>query len=121
MEKDLMKMHWHCQACFLEGREDYTKPMEDFNVRCPADFVSKLLPQGAWTRCSGCVRKLRGRHGEAGEVGAQLHNARQAADAAARTYTCKVCGEEKPRAAFWAADWIHKGRGIACRACENAA
>ena len=36
------------------------KPMEDFNVRCPADFVSKLLPHGAWTRCSDCVRKLRG-------------------------------------------------------------
>eukprot|EP00973_Karenia_brevis_P032478 4478677-Karenia_brevis.AAC.1 len=42
-EKDLMRMRWQCQSCFLQGREDYAKPMADFGVRCPADFVSRLL------------------------------------------------------------------------------
>eukprot|EP00973_Karenia_brevis_P017334 2377058-Karenia_brevis.AAC.1 len=32
-EKDLMRMHWQCQSCFLQGREDYGKPMAHFGVR----------------------------------------------------------------------------------------
>ena len=103
-EKDLMKMHWQCQACFLEGRADYMKPMLDFNVRCAADFVNKLLPQGAWTRCSRCIRKLRQ---EAIEVAK-----------AARTHVCKACGKDKLRAEFWPEDWKIKQQGIACKTCE---
>eukprot|EP00973_Karenia_brevis_P067782 9430708-Karenia_brevis.AAC.1 len=57
-EKDLMRMQWQCQSCFVQGREDRTKPMADFGVRCPADFVSRLLVQGAWSRCSLCSRAL---------------------------------------------------------------
>eukprot|EP00973_Karenia_brevis_P074133 10302968-Karenia_brevis.AAC.1 len=48
-ETDLMRMRWQCQSCSLQGREDYAKPMADFGIRCPADFVARLLVQGAWT------------------------------------------------------------------------
>eukprot|EP00973_Karenia_brevis_P057433 7989889-Karenia_brevis.AAC.1 len=37
-EKDLTRMRWQCQSCFLQGRDDHMKPMVDFGVRCPADF-----------------------------------------------------------------------------------
>eukprot|EP00973_Karenia_brevis_P057432 7989888-Karenia_brevis.AAC.1 len=50
-EKDLMRMRWQCQSCFLQGRDDYMKPMVNFGVRCPAEFVKRLLVQGAWSRC----------------------------------------------------------------------
>ena len=107
-EKDLMKMHWQCQACFLEGRDDYMKPMGDFNVRCPADFVNKLLPQGAWTRCSRCVRLLSKSKGHAVQT-----------EAAARMHVCNKCGKDTPREEFWPEDWVrNRHRGIACMVCK---
>ena len=46
VEKNLMKMPWECRACQMAGKDDYVKTMADFNVRCPNDFVTKLLPHG---------------------------------------------------------------------------
>ena len=52
IEKNLMNMVWECSACQLTGSDDYVKTMGAFNIRCPADFVNKLLSQGYWTHCS---------------------------------------------------------------------
>ena len=84
-------MRWQCQSCFLCGHGDFLKPLEDFGVRCPAEFVSRLLPQGAWTRCSSCARAiLRGTvtpdaTGEKAERAASL------------THTCQACGTSNRR------------------------
>ena len=94
-EKDVMKMVWHCQSCYLQGREDYMKPMEAFGVRWPTDFVERLLPQGAWTRCTQCCHALRGQVGLAGAE----EITRQIAEAAAATHFCQDCGTEQARAA----------------------
>ena len=53
-EKSLMKMHWECRACKIAGRADFVKPMADFNVAKEWDFLNRLLPQGAWARCTRC-------------------------------------------------------------------
>ena len=56
------------------------KPVAAFIVRWSADFVAKLLPQGAWARRSRCARERRGLHGTAGaavggDVGGGTSNA----------------------------------------------
>ena len=50
-EKNLLKMHWECAACRIEGK-DYLKLMADCGVRSEADFLAWLLPKGAWARCT---------------------------------------------------------------------
>ena len=64
-ERELMKMHWPCRACRAAGREDFMQPMHDFGVRSPADFLNRLLPQGAWARCVQCSRARKGALGAA--------------------------------------------------------
>ena len=63
-EQNFRKMRWPCKSCMLsddpDKREHYMKTLPDFNVRCPADFVNLLLPQGSWTRCSACKRATHG-------------------------------------------------------------
>eukprot|EP00973_Karenia_brevis_P047437 6586314-Karenia_brevis.AAC.1 len=86
-EKDLMRMRWQCQSCFLQGREDYMKPMADFGVRCPGDFVKRLLVQGAWSRCGLCTRASRA---EAfAERVSDVNRRRRAA--AAESHPCRSC------------------------------
>ena len=41
------------------------KKVEDFGVRKPADFRDKLLPQGAWARCTRCSRQRKASTGGA--------------------------------------------------------
>ena len=41
-------------------REDAEKPMVDLDVRKPADFLARLLPQGSWARCTRCGRVRKG-------------------------------------------------------------
>ena len=48
------------QACRLSGKENFMKPMREFHVRTPSDFLTRLLPQGAWARCSSCAITRRG-------------------------------------------------------------
>eukprot|EP00973_Karenia_brevis_P066578 9255977-Karenia_brevis.AAC.1 len=76
--------------------------MADFGVRCPADFVRRLLPQGAWSRCGLCSRALRDTALAEGNSDA---NASRAAAAADLTHPCPACGEEKPKHEFWPVDW----------------
>eukprot|EP00973_Karenia_brevis_P005454 743546-Karenia_brevis.AAC.1 len=115
-EKDLTRMRWQCQSCFLQGREDYAKPMADFGVRCPADFVKRLLVQGAWSQCGLCTRAQRAKTLAA--CGADANGSRQRAGAHA-THPCRVCGEEKPKDEFWPVDWrSHRSRGISCKSCQ---
>eukprot|EP00973_Karenia_brevis_P021350 2935364-Karenia_brevis.AAC.1 len=107
-----MRMRWQCQSCFLQGREDYMKPMADFGVRCPADFAKRLLVQGAWSRCGLCMRAKRI------ETLAAFGASRQRA-AADVSHPCRVCGEEKPKDEFWLVDWrSNRSRGISCKSCQ---
>eukprot|EP00973_Karenia_brevis_P069335 9640608-Karenia_brevis.AAC.1 len=111
-EKDLMRMHWQCQSCFVQGREDHSKPMAEFGVRCPADFVKRLLVQGAWSRCQLCTRAERFK---------TLNDANEArrASAADAVRACRLCGEEKLRGDFWPVDWQQGAhRAISCKACS---
>ena len=112
-EKDLMRMHWRCQSCYLQGREDHTKPMAAFGVRCPADFVSRLLPQGAWARCGSCATAIHA-------AVLQSRNSERQEEAAALTHVCSACGEDLPKARFWPVDWRHRARGASCKTCQPA-
>ena len=120
-EKDLMHMRWECALCKMEGR-DYQKPMEDFGVRKEADFLGRLLPQGAWARCTACAKRRRGLFGRAGAVaGGNTNNPvnqmRMAASPAMAT--CIQCDIPKRRLEFWPGDWLtHRARGIFCMECQ---
>eukprot|EP00973_Karenia_brevis_P060205 8377414-Karenia_brevis.AAC.1 len=94
------------------------KPMADFGVRCPADFVKRLLPQGAWSRCSLCTRaqRIESVIARGVENYAHANSSRQHA-AAYLTHPCRACGEEKRKDAFWPVDWRHRDRAISCKSC----
>eukprot|EP00973_Karenia_brevis_P040357 5576182-Karenia_brevis.AAC.1 len=76
--------------------------MADFGVRCPADFVSRLIVQGAWSRCGLCARAARD---EVLVARCSHANERRQAAAAEATQPCRSCGEEKPKDEFWPVDW----------------
>ena len=67
-------MRWTCKSCKLSDdpsrNQNYEKPLQDFGVRKPSDFVTKLLPQGAWARCNSCQDERRGALGK--ELGKEL-------------------------------------------------
>ena len=67
-EKNFRKMRWPCRSCMLSddpGRnQNFMKPFEDFGVRRASDFITKLLPHGAWTRCISCQDDRRGALGK---------------------------------------------------------
>eukprot|EP00973_Karenia_brevis_P022774 3134104-Karenia_brevis.AAC.1 len=88
--------------------------MADFSVRCPADFVKRLLVQGAWSQCGLCTRAIRIER--ATENVAHANASRQRA-LAHLTHPCRACGEEKPKDGFWPADWLNRAREVSCKAC----
>ena len=73
-EKNFRKMRWPCMSCYLSSdpsrNENFMKPFEDFGVRPASDFVTWLLPQGAWARCQSCQDVRRGALGK--ELGKEL-------------------------------------------------
>ena len=79
-EKNFRKMRWPCMSCYLSSdpsrHDNFMKPFEDFGVRWASDFVTKLLPQGAWARCLSCQDERRGALGK--ERGGETNNASQA-------------------------------------------
>ena len=110
-------MRWQCQLCLTQGREDSWKSMGDFGVRCPADFVSRLLVQGAWSRCGACTSAQRA---ERLHEGGQRSNAERQAGAALRTRVCRTCSEDLPKESFWPADWRHsRSRDVSCKSCQQ--
>ena len=80
MERNFKKMRWPCKSCMLSDdpsrNQHFMKPFQDFGVRRPSDFVERLLPQGAWTRCMSCQDEIRGELGK--EAGEDANNASQA-------------------------------------------
>ena len=97
------------------------KPVREFGVRKPSEFVTYLLPQGAWARCSSCAICRRSQ--QRAQVGARLGGdnamaALQRQTASAVTQRCAQCREIKPKSAFWKEDWRARGRGIKCTTCE---
>jgi len=128
-ETDLMKQKWPCMSCELAGREDSMKPIGDgFGVRNASDFREKLLPQGAWARCTRCSRASSGAAGGAANTEAQQEQRRQRFSqsrndqrrlaASTATATCTQCGKEGPRTEFWPADWHNRDQGVKCTECE---
>ena len=91
-------IHITRQACFLAGKSDYMKPLVDFNVRTPSDFVARLLPQGAWARCAACNQVRRGQLGaDHGHLGAgNAVNAARRLVASAAMHRCTCCSQTKP-------------------------
>ena len=65
-EKNLKMMVWQCKGCLLFGNPDFMKPQKDFGVRNESDFVTWLLPQGSWARCTSCSHKLQHQFGKDG-------------------------------------------------------
>ena len=111
------------QACRLSGKEDFMKPVREFNVRTPSDFLTRLLPQGAWARCSSCaITRHRTRGAQLlSQKGARGDNAttdmrRKIANAAMQQ--CVGCKATKFKSAFWKEDWRNRDRGIKCAECE---
>ena len=97
------------------------KPVREFAVRTPSEFLTRLLPQGAWARCSSCASRRRGLLGA--QPGAQLGGdnataALQRQIASAVTQQCAQCREIKPKSGFWKEDWRHREQGIKCTTCE---
>eukprot|EP00973_Karenia_brevis_P079592 11042950-Karenia_brevis.AAC.1 len=68
--------------------------MADFSVRCPADYLNRLLVQGAWSRCGLCTLALRIERGVENCAHASASRKRAAE---ALTHPCRACGEEKPK------------------------
>ena len=119
VETDLLKMRWPCMACRLAGRNDFIKPLQDFNVRKPSEFVWRLLPQGAWSRCIPCSKERRGRLGSGAGGNANNDTNIQRQLAAGRAMLeCKCCSSSKTRSEFWEDDWRHRAVGILCKACQ---
>ena len=94
-------------------------------MRYPSEFLTYLLPQGAWARCSSCASRRRGllRAQQGAQLGAQLGGDNATAAllreiARAATQRCAQCRETKPKSAFWKEDWRHRGQGIKCTDCE---
>ena len=76
-EKNLKMMVWQCKGCLLSGSPDVMKPQKDFGVRNESDFVTWLLPQGSWTRCTSCSHKFRRQFGEDGGDNNNVSRARR--------------------------------------------
>ena len=93
------------------------KPVREFGVRTPSEFLAHLLPQGAWARCSSCASRRRGLLC-AQQGGDNATNALRREIASAATQQCSQCREIKPKPAFWKEDWRHRERGIKCTTCE---
>ena len=93
------------------------KPVLEFGVRRPSEFLAHLLPQGAWARCSSCAIRRRSQQG-AQVGGDNATNALRREIASAATQQCSQCREIKPKSAFWKDDWRHRERGIKCTTCE---
>ena len=109
------------QACKLSGIEDCMKPVREFNVSTPSEFLTRLLPQGAWARCSSCAINRRGARGAQLLLQMGGHNAttdlrREIAKAAMQQ--CFGCKTTKLKPAFWKDDWRYRDRGIKCTDCE---
>ena len=97
------------------------KPVREFNVRTPSDFLTRLLPQGAWARCSSCAISRRGARNAQHLLQICGHNAttdlrREIASAAMQQ--CVGCKTTKLKPAFWKQEWRHRDRGIKCMQCE---
>ena len=91
------------------------KRVRDFNVRTEADFVIRLLPQGAWTRCTSCSTARQRTSALSCHPGGL--GGRPIASPAEQS--CAQCLVAKPRQAFWPSDWEKsRARGIKCKECE---
>ena len=49
-----MKRLYRCTQCYLLDRKDCLKPPVAFGVYASSDIVSKIVREGAWTRCLKC-------------------------------------------------------------------
>ena len=45
---------YRCAQCFLIRKPDDMKPAAAFGVAAPQEITSKILADGAWTRCLSC-------------------------------------------------------------------
>ena len=78
VEKNFKKMRYPCMGCRLkngddEDDRDHWKSLREFGVHTRDDFVFKLLPHGAWTRCQACRAEMKQKHlGEQGHLGGKL-------------------------------------------------
>ena len=79
-EKNFRKMRWACMSCKLSDdpsrNQNFMKPYQDFGVRWASDFITRLLPQGAWARCISCQDDCRGSLGK--ELGGNNNNMSEA-------------------------------------------
>ena len=117
-----MDMLWECKACCMAGKEDHMKPMSDFNVRSNHEFLTRLLPQGAWARCVACNKERQGALGAAfgAATGGANDVAQQSKEVAAKAMAmCSQCDKTLPRTFFWPGDWRNwlRPSDIACKAC----
>ena len=77
VEKNFKKMRYPCMGCRLKNGDDeddcdHWKLLKEFGVHTRDDFVIKLLPHGAWTRCQACLAEIKGEYGQLGREHGQL-------------------------------------------------
>ena len=125
-EKNFKKMRYPCMGCRLKNGDDedncdHWKLLKEFGVYTRDDFVFKLLPHGAWSRCQACLAEIKGEYGQlgaehgqlgaehghlggaGGELGGNTNNAvneQRSREAAAKPLTCQVCERTMPRTQF---------------------
>ena len=133
VETDLLQSAWRCAACELAGCENPRRSMEEFGIRDIYDFRNKLLPQGAWARCTRCSRRRTTAKGgsSGGAANSEAQTAQRQANfqpialrnklaACQARGTCKQCHATYSRGEFWQGDWPHRHKygGIKCTTCE---
>ena len=126
VERNFKKMRYPCMGCRLkngddEDNDDHWKLLSEFGVRTRDDFVFKLLPHGAWTRCKACRGEIKGEYGhlggehghrgganslskderaEAAKLANNAVNEQRIREAAEKALTCQVCERTMPRTQF---------------------
>ena len=118
----LMILHT-CSHCFLSGRPDYKKPARAFGVTAPQEVLSKILVDGAWTRCLQCRE-----HAEDARRRAKLPEMYSSKTLEAERESkegsgirCTKCMKWRPYEFFRATAVQHRNRNktVICNVCQD--
>ena len=126
VDKDPMKRTYRCTACFLGTRRDCEKPPQSFGAFSPAEILTKIVEDGAWTRCLPCREIANGKRRARGA--GQLPDrtgAEEAPPDAGASRRCEQCGVDRPLAYFTREQLHHvprsssRGTGLRCAVCRG--
>ncbi len=126
---DPMQAEYMCTQCLLNGSPDYMKKAKEFGVTTPAELLTKILMDGAWTRCQKCVGEaiVRRKKPQAPSTMTreqlQVNAALADEEADNERGECTICGQSKPRTqshfpATMLHNWQRNANVLRCRQCH---